>query len=66
MSAIETIKNGDGTYTVKYFGKDAGYFAKAKSPVFIGVRYRWISVHGTIGYAYSKAQARKDIMGAYH
>jgi len=66
MSAIETIKNGDGTYTVKYFGKDAGYFAKAKSPPFASAQYRWVSVHGTIGYAYSKAQARKNIIGAYH
>ena len=66
MSAIETTKNGDGTYTIRYFGKDAGYFAKANSPAFIVDRYRWVSVHGMIGYAYSKAQARKDIIGAYH
>lgn len=66
MSSIKVEKNDDGSFTVKYLGKDAGYFTKVKSPSYIGVRYRWVSVNGVIGYAYSKAHAKKEILGAYH
>jgi len=62
---IEIHDNKDGTYTVLYFGSEAGFINKVKSYQTRLRQFRAVSVHGTIQYSYSLKTAKDATIAAY-
>jgi hypothetical protein len=62
--AIEIRKNDDGSWTVFYFGKEAGFI----EPVRISRAersYRAVSVHGHLTHTYTLEGAKKFVIENY-
>jgi hypothetical protein len=63
---IELVQNKDKTWTLFYFGKEAGYIQRS----YLGLRgqriYRGLSVHGSIVYGESLNTVKSDLLGLYH
>lgn len=64
MKAIEIKRNDDGTWTVLYFGKEAGYI----EPIRYGKAdkgYRAVSVHGRLDHTYTLEGAKRFVIENY-
>lgn len=62
---LAMMKNPDGTYTVQYFGKDAGYISRVTYLRTKERAWRGVTVYGEIRYASSLAAARRAVIEAY-
>lgn len=62
--AIEIKKNADGTWTVYYFGKEAGFI----EPIRYNKNdrsYRAVSVHGRLTHTYTIEGAKQFVIENY-
>lgn len=59
--AIETKRNPDGTWTVFYFDKEAGYINRIATPNG-EKRFRAVSVHGRLTHSYTFEGAKHFII----
>lgn len=65
-SPIQTTKNADRSRTVTYFGKLVGHYAPVRYIRQGERRWRCVSVHGQLAYAWSESGARAALMELYH
>lgn len=63
---IETVKRRDGTRGVYYFGHKVGDYAPVTYKPDNSRRWRVLSVHGHIDYAYSENGAQRLLLSLYH
>jgi hypothetical protein len=63
---IQTIKHPDKTRTVTYFGATVGHYARVQYLNQGERRWRCVSVHGQLAYAWSENGARRVLMELYH
>lgn len=62
--AIEIRKNADGSWTVYYFGKEAGYIETIRFSR-TDRSYRAVSVHGRLTHTYTLEGAKKFVIENY-
>lgn len=71
MMPIDTTRNDDGTYTVTYFGKEAGYISTIKCSKqderyrTLGFKYRAVSVHGPLMHTKTLEGAKRFVIENY-
>lgn len=69
--AIDIKRNDDGTWTVYYFDKEAGYISTIKCGqsdkryADLGLRYRAVSVHGPLMHTKSLTAAKQFVIENY-
>jgi hypothetical protein len=61
-SPIQVQNHGDGTYTVTYFGRVAGYISRIRVKTADGVKYRAVSVHNDVRHFFSISGARAFVL----
>lgn len=64
-SPIQTIVNPDKTRSVTYFGKLVGHYARVKYLDKGERRWRCVSVHGQLAYAWNETGARRALLEMY-
>jgi hypothetical protein len=62
--AIDIKRNDDGTWTVFYFGKEAGYIEPIRYSNY-DKGYRAVSVHGRLDHTYTLEGAKKFVIENY-
>ena len=63
---IDIVPNTDGTYTVKYFGKDIGWMQRSICRFTNKPQWRAVSIYGRINYCQGKSTAKEFIVSEYH
>jgi len=63
---IDVTPNTDGTYTVKYFGKEVGWMQRSICRITNKPLWRALSIHGRINYFLEKSTAKDFIISEYH
>ena len=63
---IQWTEEGDGTFTLTYFGKTVGWMNKTKLDRREGNAYRAVSVHGNVRLCWSKNMAKDWLLEQYH
>jgi hypothetical protein len=63
---IQWTKEGDGTFTLTYFGKTVGWMNKTKLDRREGNAYRAVSVHGNVRLCWSENMAKDWLLEQYH
>jgi hypothetical protein len=65
-SPIKVTKHADRTRTVTYFDKVVGHYAPVRHIRAGERRWRCVSVHGQLAYAWSETHARNVLLEFYH
>lgn len=63
---IDVTPNTDGTYTVKYFGKEVGWMRRTICRITNKPLWRALSIHGRINYFLEKSTAKDFIISEYY
>jgi len=63
---IQWTEEGDGTFTLTYFGKVVGWMNKTKLDWRDGNAYRAVSLHGNVRLCWSQNMARDWLLEQYH
>ena len=63
---IQTTRNADETRTVTYFGHEVGHYNPVRYLKSRERGWRYVSVHGQLGYASSERAAQRALMECYH
>jgi hypothetical protein len=63
---IQWTEEGDGTFTLTYFGKIVGWMNKTKLDRRDGLAYRAVSIHGDVRLCWSERMARDWLLERYH
>ena len=63
---IQWTEEGDGTFTLTYFGKTVGWMNKTKLDRREGNAYRAVSVHGNVRLCWSENMAKDWLLEQYH
>jgi len=63
---IQLTKEGDGTFTLTYFGKVVGWINATKVDKRDGMSYRAVSVHGDVHLCWSEKSAQDWLLSRYH
>jgi hypothetical protein len=63
---IQTTRNADDTRTVTYFWHEVGHYSPIRYLKSRERGWRYVSVHGHLGYASSERAAQRALMEHYH
>lgn len=63
---IQLTEEGDGTFTLTYFGNVVGWINATKMDKRDGMSYRAVSVHGDVHLCWSAGAAKSWLLEKYH